>query len=385
MRVVLAGQAYFREDNGQAVFTVRLARELARRGHAVMVLAPSDNGCTGRTRVDGIELQRVPALRLPYNANISLGSGQVILQAIRSFDPDIIHLQDHYFLCRTVYRAGKKHHIPTVGTNHFLPENITANLHLPHGVRDIADRLLWLHMRSLYDRLAAVTAPTMTGVRILRNRQVKAPMIPISCGIETSRFRPLDPQARRRARARLNLDPEASIFIYVGRLDHEKGLDTVVEAFARVEPEGSRLVLAGKGSFQPALEKMCAALGLEGRVSFPGFVSAEDLPLLLGCADCFLMAGFAELQSIATLEAMACGLPVLAANARALPELVTHGKNGLLFAPRDSDSLGRELRSFLAQPEWWQAWGRESWRRSRAHSIQTTADRYCSWYQSVMT
>ena len=64
MKILLAGQAYFREDNGQAVFTVRLARGLARKGHRLMVLAPSENGKTGHERQEGVELWRV---KLPLN------------------------------------------------------------------------------------------------------------------------------------------------------------------------------------------------------------------------------------------------------------------------------------------------------------------------------
>lgn len=384
MNVVLAGQAYFREDNGQAVFTVRLARELARRGHGVMALAPSENGQIGSVDVDGVDLRRIPSLRLPHNANISVCATRLVRQALEEFQPDIIHLQDHYFLSRTVYRVAQTQHIPLVGTNHFLPENITANLKMPRPLRCAADRLLWLHMRSLYDRLAAVTAPTMTGVRILRQQQLKPSLLPISCGVDVQRFHPLTPELRQGARKRFGLEAEVPVFVFVGRLDHEKGLDTVVEAFAHQAQQDCRLVLAGRGSFQSALRKMCINLRIEKRVSLPGFISDSDLPLLLGCADCFIMAGFAELQSIATLEAMACGLPVLAANARALPELVTQGKNGYLFAPRDADSLSAALFSFLNQRQEWQKWGRESLRRAREHGIGHTAERYCNWYETVI-
>ncbi len=383
MRILLAGQAYYREDNGQAVFTVRLARGLAAAGHDVTVLAPTDDVPPGSSREDGVRVRRLRTLSLPHNANLSLFPARAVGQALEETRPDIIHLQDHYFICRALWRHAKKYRIPVVGSNHFLPENLTANLPVPALVRQPLNTLLWRHMLALYNRLDAVSTPTGTAAAILHYQSLVPPVTPISCGIDTRRFKPVDHRQGIAVRKHFSLPPNAVIFLYVGRLDREKGLDTVVQAFAALESQDVFLVLAGKGSYRNGLGKLARSLGVTEKTSFPGFISDKDLPLLLAACDCFVMAGFAELQSIATLEAMACGLPVLAANARALPELVEDGKNGFLFTPRDVESLCRGMMAFLRSRDQWPIWGQCSREKALAHAMEKTVESFCRWYQSV--
>ncbi|MCA9981587.1 MAG: glycosyltransferase, partial [Anaerolineales bacterium] len=100
MRIALVGQAYFRPDNGQATFTVQLAEGLAAAGHAVLVLAPSERDEAYRLQVNGVTLQTFKAVKLPHNANMTLFQGRKMDRYIREFDPQVVHIQDHYFLSR---------------------------------------------------------------------------------------------------------------------------------------------------------------------------------------------------------------------------------------------------------------------------------------------
>ena len=128
MRVLIAGQAFFRRDNGQAVFTVNLAEGLAKAGHEVLVIAPSETGRAYRRRQHGLTLQTVPALTFGYNLNVTLLADRLVTRTLLEFNPDVVHLQDHYFLSRSILQAAKRHHFKVVGTNHFLPENLMDNL-----------------------------------------------------------------------------------------------------------------------------------------------------------------------------------------------------------------------------------------------------------------
>lgn len=383
MRILLAGQTYFREDNGQAVFTCRLAKGLADAQHKVMVIAPSASGKAEQKMVGQVRVQHVPTIRMPFNTNITFRSSRIVVDILQSFRPDIIHLQDHYFISGNVYTSAKKSSIPMVGTNHFLPDNIIDNLCLPPFTKQAATSLLWAHMLKHYNKLKKVTTPTQTGVNILCTQQIKPPVEAISCGIDTSRFQPPTELQRNHGRQYFTMDSDATVFLYVGRIDHEKGLDTVLEAFADFDNEQCILYLAGKGSYSSALTKKRNQLGLQKRVILPGFIPEQDLPRLLHSADCFVMAGHAELQSIATLEAMASGLPVIAANARALPELVEDNENGYLFPAHDSKALARCFQLFWDQRSDWQKWGAESRHRACEHDHHRTVQQYIEWYQSV--
>ena len=80
---------------------------------------------------------------------------------------------------------------------------------------------------------------------------------------------------------------------------------------------------------------------------------------------------------------MSCARPILAANARALPELVQHGVNGYLFNPQDATSLAASIDLFLNRPDQWAAMGQASLMRARPHQLDLTIQRYVEWYESV--
>ena len=383
MNILLAGQAYYREDNGQAVFTVRLARGLGRQGHTVSVLAPAEPDDPQVEIIEGVQVLRVPTLRLPHNANVTLNASAKLRKRLAPGNFDIIHLQDHYFISRALWLIARKQRIPVVGTNHFLPQNLTANMPLPMPLRHRLEPLFWRHMLGLYNKLEAVSTPTQTAADILLRQGIRPPVTAISCGVDVERFRP-DIEARREMRQRLEVDSAAPLFLYVGRLDHEKGLREVVSAFAQMERDDAILALAGKGSCAIELREQVEQLDLGKQVLFPGYISDEDLPKLYNAADCFIMAGYAELQSIATLEAMACGLPVLAADACALPELVTHGENGLLFTARSTESLARQWRDFFRLRPQWQKMGMAGRARAETHSLTQSVTHYVAWYAEVL-
>ncbi len=386
LRILMAGQAYFREDNGQAAFTVRISRGLAERGHTVMAVAPAPPESSQQERMEeGVRIREIRSLSLPHNTSITLFKASEIAALLKEFQPDIIHFQDHYFISRTLWRMARSARIKLVGSNHFLPENLTENLPIPRTLKRHIVRLLWKQMLSMYNHLQAVSTPTATAAAILRDQGLRPPVTAISCGIDIQRFHPVTAEERSRIRKRFDLPEDIPIFIFVGRIDREKGLDTVLQAFAGLKDmkRPPLLLLGGKGSIREELQSMSRELNIQQMVRFPGFIPAEELPKMLACSDCFIMAGFAELQSIATLEAMACGLPVVAARARALPELVSQGENGFLFTPRDPDSLEQALREFLSSKDQWKRWGVESRKRAEQHDFQQTVNNYIQWYYSI--
>jgi glycosyltransferase involved in cell wall biosynthesis len=384
MNIVVAGQAFFQEDNGQAAFTVRLCRGLAEAGHQVTAFAPAQNGKRSCENHGQLSLFKVPAVHLAHNANISYNSTPLIHHVMATEKPAIVHIQDHYFLSRSVFREARRQNLPTVGSNHFLPRNLTDNFKLPRWMLGPVHALLWRHMRSLYNRLEAISTPTKTAAAILTQQNLKPPIDAISCGVDIRRFSRPEQFDSKEVRRRYGADPHRDTLIYIGRIDREKGLATMVEAMARLHRSDLQFIIGGKGSFLGDLKKMVQNLQLADRVILPGFIPAEDLTSLLSSSDCFVMAGHAELQSIASLEAMACALPVLAADAQALPELVTPNINGELFAPENIDAAVAALNRFLGKKNRWREMGRKSRERAEQHSLERTITAYVHWYQTVL-
>ncbi len=167
-------------------------------------------------------------------------------------------------------------------------------------------------------------------------------------GVE-GRFRPpADLEEVHASLARLGIF--RPYFLYVGGFDPRKNLHNLLLGFKRALRGGAgglQLVLAGDaGGFEEYLHDEIIELGLEREVVLPGFVAAEDLPLLYGGALAFAFPSLYEGFGLPLLEAMACGTPVLAAANSSIPEVV--GDAALLVDPLDPAAIGRGLADLAA-------------------------------------
>ncbi len=288
-------------------------------------------------------------------------------------------------MCRNAAIAARHLGVKCVGTNHFMPENLAPYFPVLSGIKPVFNWVLWHWMRDTYDRLDAVASPSGTAARMLRSAGVRPPVFPISCGGNTSFFHPDSAVDRSAWRSRYGIDPHKTIFLFVGRVDREKHLDVLLRAVALLDRDDFQLVIGGKGAYLKKLTSLANRLGLGARVRFTGFIPQEDLPSMLNSIDIFTMPSEAELLSIATLQAMGCARPVLAADAVALPELVTDAVNGYLFKPGDPADAARKMEWFLDHPEGWSAMGLASLAKVQPHSLENIVHEYETLYEKVLS
>ncbi len=387
MRLLIAATSQYIAFHGQAIFTLNLAEGLAKNGHAVMALAASDKGPAYRSQRKGVQIEALSAVNLKAfhpDVTLPLFSARAVLRTIQAFSPDILHIQDHYPVCRNALLVARRLGIKIVGTNHFMPENLAPYVPLLSRVKPAFNWVLWRWMRLTYDRVDAVVAPSRTAAGLLRSVGLRPPVFPISCGADTSLFH-TDPTVDRSAwRARYEIDPHKIVFFFVGRVDREKRLDVLLRALSLLNRNDVQLVIAGKGAWKKNMMALAQHLKLGSRVHFTGFLPQEDLPLVLNSIDIFAMPSEAELLSISTLQAMACSRPVLAANAVALPELVTDETNGLLFKPGDVADAARCMQWFADHPERWSGMGAASLEKAQAHSLENIVRQYELLYEKVL-
>lgn len=185
--------------------------------------------------------------------------------------------------------------------------------------------------------------------------------------------------ARFRARYELCQGPT---LLSVGRLDPEKHVDDVIRAFALARRDiDAQLVVVGKGKQLYELRGLAAREGVAEHVRFCGYVPDDLLPSAYAAADVYCHAGSAELQSISTMEAMASGKAVVAADAQALPLLVTDRLNGYLYPSGDVPALAERLRVLLTDGECRARMGEASRRAVTRHSLQRTVDAFEAPYE----
>ena len=402
MRILISGETYYPGNNGQAIFTIHLAEGLVRAGNEVAVIVPATGFEYRKEEINGVHVHRLHTISLDWmhpEVFLSPLPGLKIRSILEEFQPDVVHVQDHYFLNWDGVRIARRMGIPVMGTNHFLPEN-----HLPYVSwlplpRKFKVYVMWQLMLWTYNQVDMVTTPTETAARILSKQRINPPIYPVSCGVDTNWFKPADADRsgsttgfdRGAVLRKWGLDPEAVTFLYVGRLDREKRIDMLLHALNRLRQNSEftkgknkvQLAIAGHGSASAELRALACALQIEGQAVFLGYVPAPDLPDLYRAGDVFCMPSPEELQSIATLESMASCKPVIAANARALPELVTPEVNGLLFEPGNYEALAASMQWMLEHRERWKDMGHASRSRAIGHSLENTIRRYEELYLRI--
>jgi glycosyltransferase involved in cell wall biosynthesis len=158
--------------------------------------------------------------------------------------------------------------------------------------------------------------------------------------INTDRFRP-DPDARREVRMALGVREEF-VAVTVAHLIKDKGIDVALNALAQL-PEQVQLWVVGEGPERGRLEKLVQELGMGHRVRLLG--PRRNVEQILKAADCALCPSvWAEAAGLVNLEALACGLPVIASRIGGIPELVEDGRTGFLFTAGDSQELAQRIR-----------------------------------------
>jgi 1,2-diacylglycerol 3-alpha-glucosyltransferase len=381
MKILISTDTYYPHVNGASYFAQRLAHYLHRAGNDVRVLAPSQSFSFTDTIIDGIRVYGMRSYPILFYKGFRFAfpilMDGVVNRIMDDFDPDIVHLQGHFFISRAALRAAKDRHIPVVATNHFMPENILHYLHFPF-IEAAVKRAAWWDFSRVFRKADRVTTPTRTAAEFIQ-QYLPFPVEPISCGIDLDRFSSKNDGAYLKEKYHL---PDRPILLYVGRLDKEKNVDLVLRAFARIAADVNvQFVVAGSGAERSHLLEEVAALKIGEWVTFTGFVPNDDLPGLYAIADCFIIAGTAELQSIVTMEAMASGLPVIAVDACALPELVKDEENGFLFKPGDADGLSEEIRKMFTHDDIRASMGKKSVEMIARHDIKKTIAAFERLYQ----
>ena len=345
LKVVMACDTFAPDINGAARFAERLAAGLARHGHEVHIIAASTDSTHG-SRIethDGSRMMvhRMKSHRVPQHKTLRwtqpIGLTSQIRKILREVKPDALHIQSHLLMGRFAIQAAKGSGLRMIATNHVMPENLIKYSLLPKFTHKAAMRITWADAGRILRKMDALTTPTRRAAELLENAAGVSGVLAISCGIDASRFANETPTSNKNPR-----------FLFLGRLDDEKRIHVLLQAVAKLTEHPNVIVeLVGDGGERENLARLADELGIADRVIFTGHITDQELPKAYERCTAFVMPSIAELQSIATMEAMASGRPVIAADAMALPHLVHDGDNGYLFPPDDADALAERLRRIL--------------------------------------
>jgi glycosyltransferase involved in cell wall biosynthesis len=379
IRVLIAADTFAPDVNGAARFAERLAAGLVARGHEVQIMAPAPSRKFGTWSEihegQAIVVHRLQSWRWYPHDWLRFALPWFVRRDSRrildTFKPDVVHFQSHINVGHGVTIEAEKRGIRIIGTNHFMPENMLEFTLLPKGLHDRIVKAAWRAARRTFGRAEAVTTPTLRAAQFLERYTGLEGVLAISCGINADNYAPsFEPRTENR-------------ILFVGRVTGEKQIDVLLHAVALLAPElDVKVEIVGGGDQKRNLEHLAQTLGIRSQVTFTGYVTDDELRAAYTRSTVFAMPSIAELQSIATMEAMASGLPIVAANAMALPHLVHDGQNGYLFEPGNARDLADRLTTVLtASPEDLNALKRESLKLIGAHDINRTLNTFECLYR----
>jgi len=349
-----------------AARVLALAAALTGLGHQVTVYARKDSAwpsdAIARTAGLNVELiqagpqDKVAADRLlPH---IGALAGQ-LAQRWQQRPPDVVHADD--WLAGLAALGGARHlGIPVVQTFRSLAATGRRG-HRPQP-RDLTDRarLEAGIGRSATDVLTG-TSEVLAALVRLGLPQTAVKIAPD--GVDTTRFRPAGPAANRTSRPRL---------LMIAPLSQRLIMTTALHALARV-PEVELVIAGGPEPAQLAsvpgyrdVTRLARELRLQDRLTLAGKISQAKAPALLRSADILLSLSACEPFAMVPVEAMACGVPVIAAAAGAQRDAVIHGTTGFLVPPDEPEALARRIRQLLAAPMLREGFGIAAATRARA-------------------
>ncbi len=372
---------YFPPHLGGGVERVvdEVCRRLARQGHRLRVFTfntdPSREG-PAYEEVEGVQVYRAPALQMTrltrMQAAFAPGLLPLAWRAARSDPPDILHAHNLFFSSS----------LAAVVLRRFLKKPLVTTLHLGslRYLRGAAGFLASSYERTVgraivrnSDRLIAVSgAVAAHAVRLgARPESVRV----VANGVDAERFRPGGSRRRRAFR-----------IACVGRLIFNKGPQYLLEAapeVLRAHPE-TEFIFVGDGPLRADLQKRARQMGVAGRMAFLG--TQRDVASILRRCDILVRPSLLEGMPLTVLEAMACGLPVVATPVAGTAELVRQGENGLLVPPGDPSSLAQAILRLIEDPELRRAQGRSGRRLvTSGYSWDAVSARTLAVYRELLS
>jgi phosphatidylinositol alpha 1,6-mannosyltransferase len=323
---------YVRDGANQALN--RLVGYLLRQGVAVRVYSPTTETPAFEPTGDLVSL---PSRAFPGRGEyrFPLGISEDVHADLDGFAPDLIHVSSPDVSAHSATRYAKANHLPIVASVHTRFDTYPRYYGLT-----VLEPILRAILRRFYRRCAALLAPSESFASVLREQRMNDDISIWARGIDKAIFHP----GRRddQWRAALGIAPHEMAIGFLGRLVMEKGLDVFSDAIDALKARGvpHRVLVVGEGPARDWFEKR-----LPDAV-FAGFQAGPDLGRAVASMDILFNPSITETFGNVTLEAMACGVPVVAARATGSENLVQDGVTGRLVNPTNIAAYADALAAY---------------------------------------
>ncbi len=328
---------YVRDGANQALN--RLVAFLLRQGANVRIYSPTVDQPAFKAAG---EIVSVPSMPIPFRPEyrLPLALTPAVRRDLAAFAPNVVHIASPDVVSHRTVSWARRRNIAAVASIHTRFETYLAYYHLE--LLEPAARAI---LRRLYRRCDAIVAPAESTAAVLRAQRMNRNISIWARGVDREQFNP----ERRELEWRrgLGIADDELVIVFLGRIVMEKGLDVFADAIDALTARGvaHRVLIVGEGPAQPWFEQRLP------KAVFVGQQVGDDLARALASSDVLLNPSITETFGNVTLEAMACALPVVAAEATGATSLVRDGETGILVEPGDADAFADALAAYANDPE----------------------------------
>ena len=301
------------------------ARFLSKRGHDVFVVTSSARGIKSHYKEDGFSANRIYYPKVKFFGVIIFWLRCFF--TIRKINPDIVYVEIIQ-MGIPCFLAKKIFNIP------YVVQCQGSDVYLPWRLKKVTTKIV-------FNNAAAVIALTENmKAEIKKNYKNNLFIIPNGINLEEFKVFP-----RQLARKELGIKEEENVVIFIGSLKAVKGVKYLIEAVSIAREKGVwlKLLLVGGGEEKEELRNLSEKFAVKDCVSFIGSVQNKEVSKYMGASDIFVLPSLSEGFGIVNLEAMACGLPVIATNVGGIPDIIKDGENGFLVDPKDSAQIAEKI------------------------------------------
>ena len=350
-----------------------IACGLVRRGHQVHVLTARLEGLPGDERVDGVRIQRVASMRreafrakFAEMARYDWSALTVGLKVIREWKPDVIHAHFAVPAGAAAFMLSKLTGVPYVLTAHLGD--------VPGALPEKTDRWFkWIYpFTPVIWRGAAKVAAVSEFPRQLALEHYPVPIDVIPNGMDLKALP-----------VRAPADGAPPHIVFAGRFVEQKNPQHLIEALSRLKHLSWTCSMLGDGPLLESARKTAARCGLSERLSFPGWVTPEDVLNVFARSDILVLPSRSEGLSVVGVQALGMGLALVLSNAGGNGELVREGENGFLFPTGDADALVSSLKKLLENPSMLQSAQQKSRELAQEFDLETIVGQYESLFKIV--
>src|SRR3989338_1033300 len=387
MKIGFFSETYLPVIHGVTISIETFRKELESMGHKVYIYTLDIPGYKDKTpnvfRFKSIRIIKNPELRQLQPA-LHLKPVRASLEEIHKLKLDIVHAHTPFSLGVLAKSVSKEQKIPMVYTHHTdYPEYIKFYW----KDKIILPRLMKVYTRLFSNLSNGIIAPSLKIKRYLRGYGVnkKIPIYVLQTGIDLNLFKK-SPAAGFLVRRKLGISPQAKVLICVGRIGQEKNVEFIIRAFGEIskDREGIFLMMVGEGPFFESLKKIVKDSGLDKKVIFTGRISHDEIKDYYNAADLFVFASYTDTQGIVIIEAMACGLPVVALKDDAFSDMIADGKNSFMVNKQSEKIFAQKVNQLLGDKELYRKFSSAAIKQAAAFSKENMAKKLISVYKSLL-